>query len=119
MEQHVIDAVVIVADIHVICNDLKACHDRSSPFWRHNYHNHSSGSLRCIVRSLLFSGKVVIPIFSDVREVPDNQEVFTYPDSSVSVIVEVLERVDPIDPYDAIRLQSMPFEKEFRAHNVG
>ena len=46
--------------------------------------------------------EVFLPILSDVREVPDNQEVFSYPDSNVSVIVEVLERVEPTDPYDAI-----------------
>ncbi|KAL0947141.1 hypothetical protein HGRIS_013269 [Hohenbuehelia grisea] len=30
---------------------------------------------------------------SDLRQVPDTQEVFLYPDSSISVIVEILERV--------------------------
>ena len=29
----------------------------------------------------------------NLRQVPDNQEVFLYPDSSISMIVEVLERV--------------------------
>jgi hypothetical protein len=51
------------------------------------------------------------PIFSDVREVPDNQEVFSYPTSDISIIVEVLERVDPTDPYDAIRSKYPVFTK--------
>lgn len=34
----------------------------------------------------------------DLRQVPDNQEVFLYPNSNVSVIIEVLQRVsEPMD----------------------
>ncbi|KAJ7219071.1 hypothetical protein GGX14DRAFT_434458, partial [Mycena pura] len=40
---------------------------------------------------------------SDLRQVPDNQEVLLYPDSSVSIIVEVLERVDAADHDSAAR----------------
>nr|GAT61231.1 predicted protein [Mycena chlorophos] len=40
---------------------------------------------------------------SDLRQVPDNQEVFLFPDSSVSIIVEVLQRVDAQDNDSAIR----------------
>ncbi|KAF7304712.1 hypothetical protein MKEN_01185300 [Mycena kentingensis (nom. inval.)] len=40
---------------------------------------------------------------SDIRQIPDNQEVFLYPDSSVSIIVEVLQRVDAVDPDAAVR----------------
>jgi len=29
----------------------------------------------------------------DLRQVPDNQEVFLYPDFNVSIIIEVLERI--------------------------
>lgn len=47
--------------------------------------------------------EVSLPIFSDMRQIPDNQEVFSYPDSNVSVIVEVLEAVEPTNPHDAIR----------------
>ena len=35
---------------------------------------------------------------SDLRQVPDTQEVFLSPDSDVSVVVEILERVAPDDP---------------------
>ncbi|KAI3610745.1 ran guanine nucleotide release factor [Moniliophthora roreri] len=40
---------------------------------------------------------------SDVRQVPDTQEVFLFPDSSVSIIVEILERVKPTQYSDAIK----------------
>ncbi|KAK0210557.1 hypothetical protein DFS33DRAFT_301213 [Desarmillaria ectypa] len=40
---------------------------------------------------------------SDIRQVPDTQEVFIYPDSSVSIIVEILRRVDPPDFRDAAK----------------
>ncbi|KXN82502.1 Ran guanine nucleotide release factor [Leucoagaricus sp. SymC.cos] len=36
-------------------------------------------------------------IASDFRQVPDNQEVFMYPHNNVSVIVEVLQRVEESD----------------------
>ena len=35
----------------------------------------------------------------DLRQIPDNQEVFLYPDSNVSIIIEVLQRVP--EPNDA------------------
>ncbi|KAF9483808.1 Mog1p/PsbP-like protein [Pholiota conissans] len=40
---------------------------------------------------------------SDVRQVPDTQEVFMYPDSNVSIILEILQRVEPSHFNDAIR----------------
>ncbi|KAK7023718.1 hypothetical protein R3P38DRAFT_2953882 [Favolaschia claudopus] len=40
---------------------------------------------------------------SDLRQVPDTQEVLLSPDSSVSIIIEVLERVDTPDDDSAIR----------------
>ncbi|KAJ6623412.1 hypothetical protein B0H10DRAFT_2162427 [Mycena sp. CBHHK59/15] len=40
---------------------------------------------------------------SELRQVPDTQEVLLYPDSSVSIIVEVLQRVDPTHYDPAIR----------------
>ncbi|KAF8212461.1 hypothetical protein K438DRAFT_2010684 [Mycena galopus ATCC 62051] len=57
----------------------------------------------------LFGGAItaVAPIAlvdaSDLRQIPDTQEVFLYPDSSVSIIVEVLQRVDPSDDDSAVR----------------
>ena len=36
----------------------------------------------------------------DLRQIPDTQEVFLYPDSSASIIVEILQRVEP-SHYDA------------------
>lgn len=38
-----------------------------------------------------------------IRQVPDNQEVFLYPDSSISIIVEVLERVAENDDEEAAK----------------
>ncbi|KAF4614719.1 hypothetical protein D9613_002786 [Agrocybe pediades] len=40
---------------------------------------------------------------SDVRQVPDTQEVFMYRDSNVSIVVEILEQVEPSHFNDAIR----------------
>jgi hypothetical protein len=39
----------------------------------------------------------------DIRQVPDTQEVLLYPDSDVSLIFEILERVDEEDPQDAAK----------------
>lgn len=38
-----------------------------------------------------------------IRQVPDTQEVFVYPDCSISIITEILEKVEPIKFDDAIR----------------
>lgn len=40
---------------------------------------------------------------SDLRQVPDNQEVFMYPGSGVSIIVEILQMVGAPQLEDAIR----------------
>jgi hypothetical protein len=40
---------------------------------------------------------------SDLRQVPNTQEVFLSADSGVSFIVEVLQRVDAEDPVEAIK----------------
>ncbi|OCH95625.1 Mog1p/PsbP-like protein [Obba rivulosa] len=40
---------------------------------------------------------------SDLRQVPDTQEVFLYPDSGVSIIVEVLQSVELTNPLDVAR----------------
>jgi hypothetical protein len=37
-------------------------------------------------------------ITSDLRQVPDTQEVWLSPDSDISVVIEILERVEPDDP---------------------
>ena len=34
---------------------------------------------------------------SDLRQVPDTQEVFLYPDSGISIIVEILQSVEPTE----------------------
>lgn len=47
---------------------------------------------------------IPISLYRDLRQVPDTQEVFLYPGSSVSIIVEILERVEPSHFDDAIRL---------------
>ncbi|KAF9065279.1 hypothetical protein BDP27DRAFT_1450284 [Rhodocollybia butyracea] len=40
---------------------------------------------------------------SAIRQVPDTQEVLLYPDSSISIIVEILQRVEPNDNHDAVK----------------
>ncbi|THU99357.1 Mog1p/PsbP-like protein, partial [Dendrothele bispora CBS 962.96] len=40
---------------------------------------------------------------SDIRQVPDTQEVFLFPNSAISIIVEVLQRVEPADSKDAVK----------------
>ncbi|KIM48849.1 hypothetical protein M413DRAFT_438024 [Hebeloma cylindrosporum] len=40
---------------------------------------------------------------SNIRQVPDTQEVFIYPHSNISIIVEILQRVEHSDLNDAIR----------------
>ncbi|KIY65041.1 Mog1p/PsbP-like protein [Cylindrobasidium torrendii FP15055 ss-10] len=40
---------------------------------------------------------------SEIRQVPDTQEVLLYPDSDASIIVEVLERVQPSDYREAVK----------------
>lgn len=47
-------------------------------------------------------------LYSQLRQVPDTQEVFLYPDSDVSIIVEILERVEPSDFSEAARFASRP-----------
>ena len=37
------------------------------------------------------------------RQIPDNQEVFLYPNSSISMIVEVLQRVAEDDDVEAAK----------------
>ncbi|KAL0577248.1 hypothetical protein V5O48_004736 [Marasmius crinis-equi] len=40
---------------------------------------------------------------SDIRQVPDTQEVFLFPNSGVSIIVEILERVKPTHYEEAVK----------------
>ncbi|KAJ3844466.1 hypothetical protein F5878DRAFT_648884 [Lentinula raphanica] len=40
---------------------------------------------------------------SEIRQIPDTQEVFLFPDSSISIIVEILQRVEPDDNQDAVK----------------
>lgn len=39
----------------------------------------------------------------DLRQVPDNQEVFVYPKCGVSIIVEVLQAVSAVTDEDAVK----------------
>jgi len=60
-------------------------------------------------RRALFGGAIVFDIppecidVSDFRQVPDTQEVFLYPESGISVVVEVLQRVAPDDIVEAAK----------------
>jgi hypothetical protein len=40
---------------------------------------------------------------SDLRQIPDTQEAFLYRNSSVTIIIEILERVEPTHFEDAVR----------------
>ncbi|TRM61745.1 hypothetical protein BD626DRAFT_405360 [Schizophyllum amplum] len=57
---------------------------------------------------------------SDLRQVPDTQEVFLYPDSSASIIVEVLQRVERTYFDDAIRFHfnSLAHDNDAQASTV-
>lgn len=48
-------------------------------------------------------GPCFIRYHSDLRQVPDTQEVFLTPSSDVTYIVEILESVEEADPTQAIR----------------
>jgi hypothetical protein len=60
---------------------------------------HRERFLAIFIRVLEFSDLT----YSDVRQVPDNQEVFLYPDSDISMIVEILQKVEPASLDDAIK----------------
>ncbi|KAG9318419.1 hypothetical protein JVU11DRAFT_510 [Chiua virens] len=66
----------------------------------------------------LFGGAIVakLPVdlvdVSDLRQVPDNQEVFLYPDCNVSIIIEVLQRVQKSSDLEAVK-----FHFEALAHD--
>jgi len=55
----------------------------------------------------LFGGAIVVKLpirfidASEIRQVPDNQEVFLSPDSAISIIIEILERVEPDGNHEA------------------
>lgn len=40
---------------------------------------------------------------STIRQVPDTQEVLLFPDSSISIVVEILQRVEPNDNHEAVK----------------
>jgi hypothetical protein len=42
-------------------------------------------------------------MFSSIRLVPNNQEVFMHSESDQSIIVEILERVDEVSDENAIK----------------
>jgi hypothetical protein len=44
-----------------------------------------------------------IRMFSSIRLVPNNQEVFMHAESDQSIIVEILERVDEVSDENAIK----------------
>jgi len=58
---------------------------------------------------------------SDLRQVPDTQEVFLYPDSSKSLILEVLQRVEPTGSDEAARFHfdSIAHDNEAISRTVG
>ncbi|CAL1704148.1 unnamed protein product [Somion occarium] len=57
---------------------------------------------------------------SDIRQVPDTQEVFLYPDSGKSFILEVLQRVEHLSHEDAAQFHfdSLAHDNSATAHIV-
>ncbi|KAI9566489.1 hypothetical protein HD554DRAFT_2116315 [Boletus coccyginus] len=66
----------------------------------------------------LFGGAIVAELSSTLvdvsvlRQVPDNQEVFLYPDSDVSIVIEVLQRIP-----ESIDEKAVKFHFEALAHD--
>ncbi|KAG9100273.1 hypothetical protein FRC06_004336 [Ceratobasidium sp. 370] len=60
-------------------------------------------------------------VFSDLRQVPDTQEVFLSFESGVSVVVEILERVEPDDPHEVAKFHfdSLAHDNDVAAHPEG
>jgi len=54
-------------------------------------------------RAIVFNIPAECVDVSEFRQVPDSQEVFVYPNSSISIIVEVLERVPQHEDEEAAR----------------
>ena len=85
----------------------------SKSFRRRHRRRHPLQFYRCIVRihqcTMLVppSCRLLNVLHSDLRQVPDNQEIFLAPDSGVSFIVEILERVDEADPIEAIKFSPL------------
>jgi hypothetical protein len=52
---------------------------------------------------LFFFSEIIIDLFSTIRLVPNNQEVFMHAESDQSIIVEILERVDEVSDENAIK----------------
>ncbi len=46
---------------------------------------------------------IIIDLFSSIRLVPNNQEVFMHAESDQSIIIEILERVDEVTDENAIK----------------
>ncbi|THH14707.1 hypothetical protein EW146_g5653 [Bondarzewia mesenterica] len=52
------------------------------------------------ITALLPPGIVDASLF---RQIPDNQEIFLYPNSSISIVVEILQRAEPNDLCEAVK----------------
>ncbi|KAH8833567.1 hypothetical protein DL96DRAFT_1577555 [Flagelloscypha sp. PMI_526] len=57
---------------------------------------------------------------SDLRQVPDTQEAFLYPESSVSIVVEVLEKVaaDNLESAARFHFDSLAHDNSAHLHQV-
>lgn len=94
-------------DCHSQLSHVRVGHRRASTFWRRDLGLCPGRSHGCFVRpSPSQHIPVIISPNSDLRQVPDNQEVFIYPGSGLSIIVEILESVEPADGLDAVRSDS-------------
>lgn len=50
-----------------------------------------------------WSRSICASLFSAIRHVPNNQEVFMHAESDQSIIIEILERVDEVTEENAIK----------------
>ncbi|KER25595.1 hypothetical protein T265_06995 [Opisthorchis viverrini] len=61
-------------------------------------------TLTCSDGAFCFETACFIHPYSDLRQIPDNQEVFVHPSTNQSVVVDILEQIDTQDPKEAARL---------------
>ena len=93
-----------LAPNHLQASPLHGCSDvflTQDALWRCYYCLHAGGPTRCIVRVHLGPKVTTEHPSSDLRQVPDTQEVYLDPQSNVSLILEILVRVEPNNLNDA------------------
>ena len=88
----------------VLSPDNDHYNEQLQVIWRAYYNKPTSQSHWCIVRGISQFVCITTDSYnSDLRQIPDAQEVFLDRNSDMSFIFEVLDRVEPTDPKDAAR----------------